>query len=256
MSRATILQAGLILKRIIPAALWPKFKTATAKYVFARDLRLLATVYGSDKWGAHWYAQHYERFFRSRRRQPIVLLEIGIGGFNDPKAGGASLRMWKNYFPRGRIYGVDIFDKRPHDEDRIKTFVGDQSDEQFLRSLINEIGRPDIIIDDGSHYSHHVIKSFEVLFPLLKDDGIYVVEDLASSYWPDYGGSSEQLDSPRTSMGRLKQLADGLNHREFLLPGYRSTYFDEHIVSVHFYHNLFFCQKGRNDEVGSRGNGG
>jgi len=251
-NEATVRRVGQQLKRMLPAKLWRGLKGAVARHVFAHDLRMLATVYGSDKWGQHWYAQHYERHFAARRKKTLVVLEIGIGGFNDPRAGGASLRMWKHYFPNSRIYGVDIFDKSPHDDDRIKTFVGDQSDEKFLRSLISEIGTPDIIIDDGSHISGHVIKSFEVLFPLLAADGIYVIEDLASSYWPDYGGSSEDLASPRTSMGRLKQLVDSLNHKEFMLGGYRPSYFDENIVSVHFYHNLAFCLKGSNREAGSR----
>lgn len=251
-AETTVRTVGRTLKRVLPARLWPAFKEAVAKHLFSRDLRLLATVYGSDKWGQHRYAQHYERNFASLRSKPIILLEIGIGGFNDPRAGGASLRMWKHYFRKGRIYGIDIFDKSPHNDDRIKTFVGDQSDESFLRRVIAEIGRPDIVIDDGSHYNHHVIRSFEILFPLLKDNGIYVIEDLASSYWPDYGGSSDELSSPHTSMGRLKQLADGLNHQEFMRLGYQPSYMDEHLVSLHFYHNLAFCLKGRNDEPASR----
>jgi len=160
--------------------------------------------------------------------------------------------MWKNYFPNARIYGVDIFDKSPHDDDRIRTFVGDQSDETFLRKLVSEIGPPDIVIDDGSHISEHVIKSFEVLFPLMADDGIYVVEDLSTSYWPNFGGSSEDLTSAPTSMCMLKRLVDGLNHKEFMLPNYQQSYFDEHIVAMHFYHNLAFCYKGQNLEKGHR----
>jgi hypothetical protein len=251
-NETTFRRVGKQLKQILPAKLWKGLKEAGARHLFPHDLRKLATLYGSDKWGQHWYAQHYERHFASRRKEPLVVLEIGIGGFNDPRAGGASLRMWKHYFPRSRIYGVDIFDKSPHNDDRIKTFVGDQSDESFLRGLIAEIGTPDIIIDDGSHISSHVIKSFEVLFPLLAPNGIYVIEDLATSYWPDYGGSSEDLVSPQTSMGRLKQLLDCLNHQELMLPGYRPNYCDEHIVALHFYHNLAFCQKGRNRETASR----
>jgi len=241
-----------MLKRIVPAKQWSSLKGYVARYLISRNLRLLATMYGSDKWGQHWYIQHYQRHFSSLRKRSIVLLEIGIGGYNDPRSGGASLRMWKNYFPEGRIYGIDIYDKSLHNDDRIRTFVGDQSDEKFLRNLISEIGPPDIVIDDGSHINSHVIKSFEVLFPLLADDGIYVIEDLGSSYWSDFGGSSEDLASARTSMCMLKRYVDGLNHKEFMLGNYQPSYFDEHIVSMHFYHNLVFCYKGRNLEVGNR----
>lgn len=95
----------------------------------------------------------------------------GIGGYDDPRAGGASLRMWRAYFPKSRIYGIDIHDKSGHDEKRIRTFRGDQTDRGFLEGVVREIGRPNIIIDDGSHLNAHVVATFEILFPLLADDG-------------------------------------------------------------------------------------
>jgi hypothetical protein len=212
------------------------------------DLGNLALLYGSDKWMSHWYTQHYGRHFSSLRRRPITLLEIGIGGDADPLAGGASLRMWRRYFPRGRICGVDVHDKRAHAGIRIRTFQGDQGNEAFLRKVVAEIGAPDVIIDDGSHFNNHVIQSFHVLFPLLAPNGIYVVEDIQTSYWPHYGGSSADLVGARTSMCLFKVLVDGINHEEFVKPGYRPSYFDEHIVSIHFYHNLVFIHKGSNKE--------
>ena len=109
-------------------------------------------------------------------------------------------------------------------------------------------GAPDIIVDDGSHLNEHVIETFEVLFPLLKDGGIYVVEDTQTSYWPDYGGSSDDLKNANTLMNFFKTLVDGLNHAEFIKPGFDPHYYDKNIVSMHFYHNLIFVCKGRNDE--------
>jgi hypothetical protein len=213
-----------------------------------QDLPRLARIYGSDKWGVHWYCRHYEHHFAHLRRRRIVLLEIGIGGYDDPEDGGGSLRMWRRYFPRGRIYGLDIADKSPHNERRIHTFRGDQSDERFLAQVIEQIGPPDIVVDDGSHVNEHVIKTFHCLFPRLADGGIYVVEDTQTSYWPEFGGSSENLGTAPTSMGLLKSLVDGLNHAEYIRPGYRPSYFDRHIVAMHFYHNLVFIHKGSNDE--------
>src|SRR5580658_10782953 len=86
---------------------------------FGRDLKLLATVYGSDKWNVHRYAQHYETHFRRFRNKRVNLLEIGIGGYDDPKRGGRSLRMWRAWFRRGDIHGIDVFDKSRHNERRI-----------------------------------------------------------------------------------------------------------------------------------------
>ena len=212
------------------------------------NLSRLAQIYGSDKWAEHWYCKHYERHFAHLRKKKIVLLEIGIGGYKDPKSGGRSLRMWRKYFPHGRIYGIDIADKSPHNERRIHTFQGDQSDETFLKRVIAETGPPDIIIDDGSHLNSHVLKTFEILLPLLGENGIYVVEDTQTSYWPEFGGDSVDLNSARTSMGMLKGLVDGLNHAEFILPGFVPSFYDEHIVSVHFYHNLVFVCRGLNNE--------
>ncbi len=211
---------------------------------------MLATVYNSDKWNAHWYAQHYQHHFAPLRRRELTLLEIGIGGYDDPKQGGSSLRMWRTYFPKARIVGIDIHDKRLHSESRITTLRGSQDDTEFLQRVLDEIGTPDIVIDDGSHVNAHVLASFDFLFPRLADDGIYVIEDTQTSYWPDYGGSSEDLQRQDTTMALVKRLADGLNHQELRLPGHAPSYTDRHVVALHCYHNLVFVQKGRNDEAG------
>ena len=62
------------------------------------DLINLATRYGTDKWGSHYYAQHYDAHFSKYRNKKIKILEIGVGGYKDPNKGGESLRMWKEYF--------------------------------------------------------------------------------------------------------------------------------------------------------------
>jgi hypothetical protein len=212
------------------------------------NLPCLARIYGSDKWGIHWYCQHYQRHFAPLRKKRITILEIGIGGFSDPTAGGGSLRMWRKYFPRGLVCGIDIVDKTPHNEKRIRTFQGDQTDETFLRKVIQKIGVPDIIIDDGSHINEHMIKTFEILFPLLAADGIYALEDTQTSYWPSFGGSSENFHDAPTTMCMLKRLIDGLNHAEYIKSGFKPSYYDQHITAMHFYHNLVFVQKGLNNE--------
>ena len=85
-----------------------RYLAEPAACLFSRNLGNLAQIYGSDKWGSHWYTQHYQRHFGHLRRSRITLLEIGVGGYGDPHAGGASLRMWRKFFRRGRIYGIDI----------------------------------------------------------------------------------------------------------------------------------------------------
>jgi len=221
--------------------------------IYSNNLKELAIIYGSDKWNPHWYTPHYQRRFQSLRKKRLNILEIGVGEYGKPNKGGASLRMWKRYFPYSRIYSIDIYDKSALQEDRIAIFRGNQADEKFLKDIYQQIGSLDIVIDDGSHVNSHVITSFKALFPLLNDNGIYVVEDTQTSYWPkygkeQYGGDSDNLNNPTTIMGFFKSLSDGLNHAEFIRPGYSPNYFDKHIVSMHFYHNLIFIYKGHNDE--------
>ena len=212
------------------------------------DLTALATVFRTDKWNAHWYIRHYERYFRPLRFKRLNILEIGVGGYADPRVGGHSLRMWKAYFPKSQIYGIDCYDKRALEEPRIRVFQGRQEDPDFFRRVATAIGRLDIVIDDGSHANAHVITAFETLFLLLADDGIYVVEDTQTSYWPGFGGRSDEVNDPQTTMGYFKRLVDGLNHAELLQPGYQPSYFDQHITAIHFYHNLIFILKGDNTE--------
>ena len=203
-----------------------------------KDLDKLGKIYGTDKIGKHFYTQHYSSHFESFRDKEINMLEIGVGGYKKPLKGGKSLRMWKKYFPLGNIFSIDIYDKSPLQEDRIKIFRGSQVDEVFLDEVVKEIGEIDIIIDDGSHINEHVIETFKLLFPKLKDGGIYAIEDTQTSYWEKYGGDSKDLNNPKTMMNFFKSLTDALNNEEFIIPNYKQNYFDKKIISMHFYHKL------------------
>jgi len=213
------------------------------------NLTDLARIYRTDKYGKHFYTQHYETHFQPFRQKPIKLLEIGVGGYDDSLKGGKSLRMWKDYFKKGHVYSLDIHDKSALEEPRIRIFKGSQTDEDVLKEILSEMGSPDLIIDDGSHVNHHVITTFKLLFPHLKEGGIYVVEDTQTSYWEEYGGDGKNLQNPSTMMNFFKSMIDGLNRAEFNLPREELEYFDHHIVSMHFYHNLIFIYKGKNDEA-------
>lgn len=216
--------------------------------LFARNLNRLATLHATDKWNAHWYTQRYAYHLKEIRLKKLNILEIGVGGYTNPNYGGQSLRMWKYYFPNSKIFSIDIYDKSALQEKRIKIFKGSQDDKLFLEKIYGEIGNLDIIIDDGSHMNKHIIDSFETLFPLLNIGGFYIIEDLFSSYWPDFGGDSSNLSNPATAMNFIKNLTDCLNYEEFLMPGYIPSFYDKHIISIHFYHNLVFIKKGYNNE--------
>jgi hypothetical protein len=210
-------------------------------WFYRRDLKALATIYGSDKWNDHWYAQHYEFHFSGLRKSELQLLEIGVGGYDDPKSGGASLRMWKRYFPRGQIFGLDIHDKSALNEDRIRIFQGSQDDSEFLSEVVSQIGKIKIIIDDGSHRSDHVIASFQCLFPELESGGFYVVEDTQTSYLPEYGGHPEP-GAAGTMMTFFSQLCDAVNSVD-ISNNSGFTDIENSVKALHFYHNLIVIEK-------------
>ena len=222
------------------------FRNIISLWPSSTNLNLLALKHGTDKF-THGYIPIYESHFSPLRLRKMNILEIGVGGYKDPNAGGESLRMWKEYFPNSIIHAVDIYDKTPHEEERIRIFQGSQNDPDFLKRIAQKAESLDIVIDDGSHVNEHVITSFLTLFPLLAANGIYVIEDLQTSYVPKYGGSIENIDHPDTSIGLLKKLIDGLNHQ--WIATRTPTYLDENIVAVHFYPKIAFVFKGvnRND---------
>ncbi len=84
------------------------------------DLTQLAKHFNTDKAGKHHYTQHYERHLRHLKTKKFTLLEIGIGGYARERKGGASLKMWKHYFRRAQIIGLDIEDKSFVDASRTR----------------------------------------------------------------------------------------------------------------------------------------
>lgn len=206
------------------------------------SLVTLAAHHGTDKL-THGYINAYAHWFAGWRQRALNLLEIGVGGYDVPQDGGNSLRMWRDFFPRTMIHAIDIADKSPHVERRVRIFQGSQADPAFLCDVARRIGRLDIIIDDGSHVSSHIITSFSTLFPLLADGGLYVIEDLHTSYWSQYGGkASVQADG--TSVALIKQLLDGLHHA--WIPGRTPESFDTSVAAIHAYPGIVFIIKGRN----------
>jgi hypothetical protein len=218
---------------------------AVVGWWYRKDLTRLAALFKTDKWGAHWYMNHYQRYFAPLRTKRLNLLEIGVGGYEYPDRGGESLRMWKAYFRKSRIIGIDLYDKSQLRERRVDIRQCDQTDSLALGRLSSEYRGFDIIIDDGSHRNDHVIITFKILFPLLRPEGIYVVEDTQTSYWPSKGGG---IGNPGSSMAFFKAMADGLNYVEYPIPNYEPTYFDRNVVEIAFFHNLIIIRKGVNDE--------
>jgi len=129
---------------------------ATLGWWYRDDLNRLALLFHTDKWGSHWYTQHYQRYFQSLKDKRLNVLEIGVGGYENSSEGGESLRMWKAYFRNSRIVGIDLYDKAQFCEHRIDIRQCDQADAESLKRLSGEYGGFDIVIDDGSHLNEHV----------------------------------------------------------------------------------------------------
>jgi len=203
------------------------------------DLETLAKKFHSDKgMSHHGYTKHYEKHFIEFKYKPIKLLELGIGGYEFNHRGGSGLQMWANYFENGKIYGCDIHDKSGITlPPRTKIYQGSQNDGDFLLRMMDEIGTPDIIIDDASHINKLTIESFKHLFPWLKSGGIYVIEDIESSWWNDHGFDGEpnflNMQAP-TSINFCRELLNCVNVKH--LPGLVNPVYE--IDSMHFYQNM------------------
>jgi hypothetical protein len=188
------------------------------------------------------YFDIYDRHFAPYRRQRVTVLEIGVYH-------GGSLQMWKHYFGhRARIVGVDI-DPRcaAFAEDRIDVVIGDQADRDFLQHLIKQLGPVDIVIDDGGHTMHQQITAFEELWPSVRDGGLYLVEDLHTSYWPVYGGGHKRAG---TFIEYLKDLIDQLHawHTPEDEASPVVDAFTRSVRGIHIYDSVVVVDKARIDQ--------
>ncbi len=211
----------------------------------------LAIAFGTDKsTRTHGFTNHYVVYFELLRDLPIKLLEIGVQS-------GASLRMWKQYFPKAQIYGIDYYDVQPMEEERIKVIQGQQKDIKVLEEALLH-GPFDIIIDDGSHQNPDIMASFEYLFPRMKPGGIYVIEDTTCTYWGDTHNVGEN-----TTMAKMKQLVDDVNgggktgigdiKKDAQDPMFKEkgmgkmTWWERNVSFVHFYRSIVFI--GRYEQI-------
>lgn len=232
------------VKPHVPATVWRLLRATGGAPSSRPSMTELAVLHGTDKWGVHRYTDHYERHLGHLRDQPFALFEIGIGG---TARAGASLRMWRDYFPHAQVIGLDIDDRLAVRSDRIHPYVGSQVDPDVLDRIFTDFPDVRVVVDDGSHRPEHVRETFRLVFPRLPDGAVYIVEDTQTSYWPAWGGSDD-LTAGTTTMGLAKALIDGLNWEEWSPPGYEPSYTDVNVTAVHCYHNLVIVTKGPNRE--------
>ncbi len=181
------------------------------------------------------YFDVYDRHFSRFRGKEIVIMEIGV--FQ-----GGSLQMWKDYFgPKARIIGVDLNpDCKQLEEENIQIFIGSQSDRKFLRELKSQIPKVDILLDDGGHTMHQQIVTYEELFSHIKDDGVYLCEDLHTSYWLRFGGGYGRRG---TFIEYSKKLIDKLNAWHSEESALRVDTFTRTAASMHYYDSILVIEK-------------
>lgn len=207
----------------------------------------------SDKWSA--YFDIYDKALAPYKNKNINLLEIGVQN-------GGSLEIWDEYFPNAlRIMGCDINNdckKLKYNSPKIKLLVKNVNADEAFNEITQYFEKGvDILIDDGSHDSSDIIKTFAKYFDTINENGLFIAEDLHCSYWHDYKGG---LYYPMSAIAFFKKLADCINHehwgvvksrKEFLQEF--STHYSieltesilEQIHSVSFYNSVCIVEKKR-----------
>jgi hypothetical protein len=176
------------------------------------------------------YERHFERFCD----RPIRFLEIGVHG-------GGSLHMWREYFHKdSQIVGIDINPEcKQHAEGNIDVHIGSQDDESFLNKIADQYGGFDIILDDGSHVNSHVIKTFDTLYGRVSPTGVYLIEDMHTSYWPRYGGG---LGKEGTFIEFAKSKIDELN-AQHVRGDFEATELTRTTDSIAFYDSVVVFER-------------
>lgn len=199
--------------------LWQDFKTNDGKLI--------------HKW-LHYFPI-YEKHLAPWRNKTLTFIEVGVSQ-------GGSLQMWQRFFgPMATIIGIDINpDCAAHQEQGIHVRIGDQSDPAFLQSIYDEFGQPDIIIDDGSHMMSHIKDTFEFFYPKISKNGLYIVEDLHTAYWEEYGGG---VDDPDTFINVSKKFIDQL-YADYSRGVIAPDFMTRHTFGISFYDSVIVFERG------------
>lgn len=230
------------------------------KTLSLKSLYRLHEGFVSDKWES--CLEVYEEKFKEFKFQRINLLEIGVQN-------GGSLEIWDKYFPNAQlILGCDInplCGSLKFSSDKVKVIVADASDLKIRDQVLNYASSFDIIIDDGSHKDRDVISSFLIFFPLLRENGLYAVEDLHCSYWRTYTfkpGKFSQMEFFKLILDVLNyEFWDEFyykNHKKNVLKLLASLSIDfpyeeliklaKGIYSMEFYNSLLIIRKRNNSQ--------
>tara|TARA_X000000950_G_scaffold286552_1_gene395814 strand:- start:980 stop:1693 length:714 start_codon:yes stop_codon:yes gene_type:complete len=174
----------------------------------SNEFHRLGLLHKTDKVLHHKYSKIYDFFLKSMYKNEGSILEIGINQ-------GKSLKLWLDLFPNAFVYGIDIGVNSEGENFRI--FKKDQSKVKDLLDVQKELRDKKLffINDDGSHLPEHQLLTFNTLFPLLEEGGVYIIEDIETSYWTKhdvYGYPTRYGYKHKKSVIELfKDVVDGIN---------------------------------------------
>jgi len=155
----------------------------------------------------HNYCKYYEKHLESRRNENLILWEIGV--FH-----GGSIRTWREYFPNATIVGFDVrarYGRYFTQDNKTKFILADATKIETVNDAVKQFGTPDIVIDDGSHHAKDMKASYENIFPILNNNGIYFIEDLCVSGYSQFGSTPE--DNMLTYIGT--KMIENLNLNKY-----------------------------------------
>jgi hypothetical protein len=212
-------------------------KDIQEKYSFNGDLLDIFVENQNNalqKW--HHYIPLYDQYFRRFRSTKVRFLEIGVSS-------GGSLQMWRKYFGEDAIiFGIDIDPNCAKYNGLVaQVRIGSQGDPAFLQSVVQEMGGIDIVLDDGSHVMELTSLSLRVLFPHLSHSGVYMIEDLHTAYWREFGGG---VRNEHNFFNRVRDIIDDMHHW-YHGAGAKKSLTGDSCSAIHIHDSIVVLEKNK-----------
>lgn len=182
------------------------------------------------------YFEVYDNLLKEYIGKDITFVEIGV-------LDGGSLFMWRDFFgEKARIIGIEINESAKVWEDHgFEIFIGSQSDPRFWKNFYDEVGKVDIILDDGGHTYRQQIVTVECSMQHVNPKGKIIVEDTYTSYEKEYGYPSNY-----SFIKYASNLIDGMNLRTPKIKTKKSV--NNQISSISFFESIVAISFGKSEK--------
>lgn len=183
------------------------------------------------------YLDIYDRYFSKFRGTDLVFLEIGVYK-------GGSLKLWKEYFGnKAKIIGIDINpDCKKYRDEQIEIEIGMQESKYFWDYIKRKYPHVDIVLDDGGHTMKQQISTLTEMFPHLDNNGVYMCEDVFTSYWNQWGGGYK---NESTFIEFVKNMIDHMNLKFAPTEPFWINHYVENVKSICFHQGIVVIEKDR-----------